>query len=162
VAPDSFRFPADDVDVWLPSKLPDVVMRIRDARFYTSVGRVKEGVTVSQARADLIAVQGRLSMEYPASDGHWTALVEPLKERTVGGVRRSLWILFGAVSVVLAIACTNVACLLLAQASRREREIAVRFSLGASRRRVVGELLLESLCSAVPGATLGLVIAVFG
>jgi len=80
----------------------------------------------------------------------------------VGGVRRSLWILFGAVSLVLLIACANVACLMLAQASRREAEIAVRFSLGARRRQVVGELLREALCAAIPGALLGLLLALWG
>ncbi|MBZ5619386.1 MAG: FtsX-like permease family protein [Acidobacteriia bacterium] len=80
----------------------------------------------------------------------------------MGGVRRSLWILFGAVSLVLLIACANVACLLLAQASRREREIAVRFSLGARRTQVASGLLLEAICAALPGAALGLLMALWG
>src|SRR5215472_10822846 len=162
VAPDSMRFPTDEVDVWLPSKLPDVVLRDRGARFYTAVGRLKPGAGESSARADLATVQARLGLQFPATDGNWSAAVDPLKEQTVGGVRKPLWILFGAVSLVLLIACTNVACLLLAQASRRQREIAVRFSLGAGRGRVVRQLLAEALCAALPGALLGLALAVWG
>lgn len=162
VLPDSVRFPVADVDFFIPAKLPAVVMRQRNARFATTVGRLKEGVTIDSARADLAAVQASLAQQYPATDANWTALVEPLKEESVGGVRRSLWILFGAVSLVLLIACANVACLLLAQANRRQREIAVRFSLGAQRGRVVRELLLEALCLAVPGAVLGLLLSVAG
>ena len=162
VLPDSFRFPADDVDVWLPAKLVDAVMRMREARYYSAVGRLKEGVARSTAQADLAAVQARLGAQFPATDAKWSALVEPLKDETVGGVRRSLWILFGAVSLVLLIACANVACLLLAQASRREREIAVRLALGAGRGRVAVALLLEAVCAALPGAAAGLALAVWG
>ncbi|HXB75544.1 MAG TPA: ABC transporter permease [Candidatus Acidoferrales bacterium] len=162
VAPDSVRFPAGDVDVWTPAKLPDVVMRSREARFYIAVGRLKEGVKPAAAQADLSAVEGRLALQYPGTDANWAAFVEPLKEDTVGGVRRSLWILFGAVTLVLLIACANVACLLLAHASHREREIAVRISLGARRVQVVGHLLAEALCAALPGALLGLLVASAG
>jgi len=162
VVPDSFRFPADDVDVWLRANLPPQVMRAREARYFISVGRIKEGVKAEAAQADLAAVQGRLGLQFPATDSKWTALAEPLKEDTVCGVRKSLWILFGAVSLVLLIACANVACLLLAQASRREREIAVRFSLGARRGQVVAALVREAVCAALPGAAIGLLLAVWG
>ncbi len=135
-------------------------MRNREARFHNAIGRLKDGVSIQAAQADLAAVQGRLALQFPATDRDWTALVEPLKEQSVAGVRRSLWVLFGAVSLVLLIACANVACLLLAQANRREREIAVRFSLGARRSQVIGELLLESFCLAMPGAVLGLGLSV--
>src|ERR1700693_2773950 len=151
VAADSFRFPADDVDVWLPAKVRDVVMRARDARFYVTVGRLKEGVAPAAAQAALAAVQGRLALDYPATDANWSASIEPLKEGKVGGVRRSLWILFAAVSLVLLIACANVACLLLAQARQREREISLRFSLGARRGQVVSDLLLAAFCLVILG-----------
>jgi len=162
VMPDSFRFPADDVDVWLPAKLAPVVMTQRESRFYSAVGRIKEGVPPAAAQADLAAVQGRLALDFPATDSKWTAVLDPLKEETAGGVARPLWILFGAVSLVLLIACANVACLLLAQASRREREIAVRLAIGARRVHVVWGLLLEAVCAAAPGALLGLLMAVWG
>ncbi len=162
VAPVSLQFPAPAVDFWVPAKLPDVVMRSRGARFDSVVGRLKENASVEAAQADLAAVQGRLALQFPGTDRDWNTVVEPLKEQQVAGIRRSLWILFGAVSLVLLIACSNVACLLLAQASRRERDIAVRLSLGARRTRVIRELLLESLCLAVPGAVLGLGLSMLG
>jgi putative ABC transport system permease protein len=159
VMPNSVRFPAPDVDFWTPAKLPPLVMRARDSRWEGAIGRLKEGTTPQAAQADLIAVQSRMASQFPATDANWTPIVEPLKEETVGGVRRSLWILFGAVSFVLLIACANVACLLLAHAHRREREIAVRFSLGARRVQMVRGLLLEAFCLAIPGCLLGLTLS---
>jgi putative ABC transport system permease protein len=159
VMPDSVRFPAPNVDFWTPAKFPPFVMRARAGRWESVVGRLKEGATPQAAQADLAAAQARLGEQFPATDANWTPIVEPLKEETVGGVRRSLWILFGAVSFVLLIACANVACLLLAQAHRREREIAVRFSLGARRDQVIRALLLEAFCLAIPGCLLGLAVS---
>jgi putative ABC transport system permease protein len=161
IVPASFVFPSDEVDIWVPAQMPDVVMRSRESRFYITVGRVREDVSAASAQADLATVQAQLSTQFPATDTGWSPLVQPLKEQTVGGVRRSLFLLYGAVSLVLLIACANVACLLLAQASRREHEIAIRFSLGARRYRIVRELLLESFCLAVPGAILGLLLSVW-
>jgi putative ABC transport system permease protein len=162
VLPDSFRFPADDVDVWLPAKLPAIAQTQRELRIFSAIGRIKEGITPAAAQADLAAVQGRLALDFPATDGKWSVVLDPLKDERVGGVAKSLWVLFGAVSLVLLIACANVACLLLAQASRREREIAVRFAIGARRAQVVSGLLLEAICAAAPGALLGLLMAVWG
>lgn len=162
VVADSVRFPATDVDFWVPAKLPPYIMRARGSRWESSVGRLKEGATIQSAQADLSAVQSRLASQFPATDANWTPIVEPLKEETVSGVTRSLWILFAAVSLVLLITCANVACLLLAQAHRREREIAVRFSLGARRGQVIRELLLEALCLAIPGCLLGLAVSIGG
>jgi putative ABC transport system permease protein len=162
VMPDSVRFPASNVDFWIPAKLPPFLMRVREARWESAVGRLKEGVTLQSARADLSTVQARLAAQFPTTDGNWSPIVEPLKEEMVGGVRRSLWILFGAVSFVLLITCANVACLLLARAHSREREIAVRFSLGARREQVIRELLREALCLAIPGCLLGLAASVAG
>ncbi len=159
VMPDSVRFPAPDVDFWTAAKLPPYVMRGRENRWESAIGRLKEGTTPQSAQADLVAVQSRLASQFPATDANWTPIVEPLKEATIGGVRRSLLILFGAVSFVLLITCANVACLLLAQTHRREREIAVRFSLGARRGQVVRGLLLEAFCLAIPGCLLGLAVS---
>ena len=162
VVPDSFRFPSSDVDVWTAAGLPPRLMTNRYARIYTAVGRLREGVSASAGQAELAGVQAQLAMQFPKTDAHWTALVEPLKEETVGGARRSLWILYGAVSLVLLIACANVACLLLAQARQRRREIAIRFSLGARRWQVVRELLLESFWLALPGSICGLLLSIAG
>jgi putative ABC transport system permease protein len=162
VMPSSVRFPAGNVDLWVPAKLPPVVMRVRDSRWESAIGRLREGVTMQSAQADLASVQSRLASQFPVTDANWSPVIEPLKEETVGGVRRSLWILFGAVSFVLLITCANVACLLLARAHAREREIAVRFSLGARRWQVIRELLLESFCLAIPGCLLGLALSLIG
>lgn len=162
VMPDSVRFPASDVDVWIPAQLPPYLMRARGVTWENAIGRLREGASMASAQAELASIQVRLAAQFPATDAQWTPGVEPLKEETVGGVRRSLWILFGAVTFVLLISCANVACLLLAQAHRREREIAIRFSLGARRVQVIRELLLESLALAIPGCLLGLLISLGG
>jgi putative ABC transport system permease protein len=159
VMPDSARFPASNVDVWVPAKLPPGVMRARASRWESVIARLKEGVTMQSAQADLSAIQARLASDFPLTDANWSPVVEPLKEETVGGMRRSLWILFGAVCFVLLITCANVACLLLAQAHRREREIALRFSLGARRGQVIRQLLIEAFCLAIPGCLLALAVS---
>jgi putative ABC transport system permease protein len=162
VMPGSFRFPAANVDIWLPAQMPQVVMQNREGRFYGAVARLRPGLTRTEAQADLTAVQARLASDYPATEAGWRPDVEPLKEETIGGVRQSLWILFGAVSLVLLIACSNVACLMLVRASQRERDMAVRSSLGARRSQLIRELLLEAACLAIPGGLLGLVLSAWG
>jgi putative ABC transport system permease protein len=160
VMPASFRLPVtnDEVDVWIADALPNSVIRDREARFYITVARLKPGVTAGSAQAELNGIQSRLAIEYPATDRGWNAVLKPLKEATVGNSRSGLLILFGAVALLLLIGCANVACLLLGQAHRRAREIAVRFALGASRGQVVRQLLLESFVTAAAGAALGLLL----
>lgn len=164
VLPASFRFPLSNerVDVWIPAALPDAVLRNRGNNFYLGVGRLKPGVRPASAEADLKAAQAQLAREYPATDAGWTPLARPLKTSTVESSRQGLWMLFAAVGVVLLMGCANVACLVLAQAHRRTRELAIRFSLGAQRRQVVRQLLWESFLLALPGSLLGLLIAVWG
>ena len=119
----------------------------------------RAGVTPEQARADLAVVQARLAKEYPETDAEIGVRVAPYKETVIGGVRGSLWLLFGAVSVLLLIACTNIAALLLSRAAQREQEVALRFSLGASRAVVASQLLTETVLLAFAGAAAGLLVA---
>ncbi|MGH9667007.1 MAG: ABC transporter permease, partial [Bryobacteraceae bacterium] len=159
VMPPSFRFPDRDVDLWSPSPPDAPYAQSRESTWYNAAGRLKPGVTLAQARANLATVQSNLGRQYPKTDATITATIKPLKEVKVGGVRKSLLILFGSVSLLLLIACTNIAALLLSRAAGRRHEISVRFSLGASRASVAAQLLTEVLVLALAGAALGLLVA---
>jgi predicted permease len=161
VMPPSFVFPDTEVGSWSALKVDAPWMRSRQSSFgfMTAIGRLKPGVTLEQARADLDVVQQRLGEQYPETDRDMTVAVTPLKDVVVSGVGRSLWMLFGAVSVLLLIACTNIATLLLARGAHRGQEVAVRYALGASRRAVAGQLLTEAALLAIAGAATGLLVA---
>src|SRR5437899_3411771 len=139
-----------------------MLLEARGARFYRAIGRMKPGVTIEQAQSDLGVASAALAQQYPRTDAGWAATLVPLKEEQIGGVRRSLWLLLGAVALVLVAACWNVACLMIADAARREHEIAVRFALGAPRAAVIRRLLLEGALLAAGGAACGLVLARWG
>ena len=158
VLPSSFGFPDDDVDWWVPSWMDAPWVRNRTF-IYNGVGRVKPDVTLAQARVDLERVQAGLADEYPKTDRDIRPHIVPLKDTLVRGVRRSLWMLFGSVVLLLLIACTNIAALLLTRTARRQQEVAVRFALGASRRAVALHVLGESIVLAAAGALAGLVVA---
>jgi putative ABC transport system permease protein len=132
VMPASFRFPDRSVDLWTPRIYESFVLQ-RMNLWYSAYGRLKPGVTPEQARADLTVIQARLAEQYPETDEGVGVYVAPLQDSIVGGIRGSLWIVFGAVSILLLIAATNVAALVLARAARRNQEVAVRLSLGAPR-----------------------------
>ena len=159
VMPANFRFPSNDVDLWLPVPMDAPIAQNRSFTWFTTVGRLKAGMTVARARADLNTVQAGLGRAFPKTDKDLTAEIQPLKETIVSGSRRSLWILFGSVSLLLLIACTNIAALLLSRIIGRTREISIRYSLGASRTSVVAQLLTEALVLALLGAALGLILA---
>jgi putative ABC transport system permease protein len=162
VMPPSFRYPTPTTDMWIPAQMPESMMRERRARFYTTVGRLRAGATIEQAQADLSAIQARLGEEFPETDKGWGASLVPLKDEQVGAVRGSLWLLLAAVALLLLAACGNVACLLLADATKREHEIAVRFAIGASRAAVVRQLVAEGAVLAMAGALVGLLLARWG
>ena len=156
VAPLNF---AAAVDLWIPAQLDDYMMRMRDARFMVGVGRMKPGVTLEQARADLESVQRRLGEQFPETDKNWSAAPAPLKQVRVGDSAKQLLLLFGAVALLLLITTTNIAGLALADLRRRERELAVRSAIGASRTQVVLSVMREMAIVAVAGGIGGWVLA---
>jgi putative ABC transport system permease protein len=159
VMPSSFRFPDSETDLWSPSPPDAPYAQNRASTWFSTIGRLKPGVTLAQAQGNMSAIQAALGQQYPKTDADVSVLLKEMKESTVGGIRRSLWILFGSVTLLLLIACTNIAALLLSRAAGRQHEISVRFSLGASRVSVAGQLLMEVLLLAVSGAVVGLVVA---
>lgn len=160
VMPASFRFPDRDVDLWFPVPVDAPFAQSRRATWYTTIGRLRPGVTPGQARDNLAAVQAQLGAQYPETDRDLGVEVEPLKTSAIADARASLWLLFGAVSVLLLIACTNIAALLLARGAHRQHELAVRMSLGATRRTIAAQLLTETALLATAGGVLGLAVAV--
>jgi len=160
VMPQSFVFPNGEVDIWSPSAPDAPYAQNRAATWFRTIGRVRSGFTPEQAASELNRVQVSLGQQYPATDARLAVRVTALKTATVGDVTKSLWMLFAAVSLLLLVACTNIASLLLARNAERRREISVRLSLGASRAAVVRQLLTEALLLASMGSALGIAIAV--
>ncbi len=159
VMPAWFQFPNRDVDLWTPSAPDAPFAQRRDSTWFTVIGRMKPGIMLKPATADLATVQSQLGKQFPKPDAELTVQTEPLKDTIVGRVRGSLWLLYGSVSLLLLIACSNIAALLLARTAERQHEISVRFSLGASRRAVIAQLLTEVLALAVLGSLAGLGVA---
>jgi predicted permease len=159
IMPASFLFPNRSVDFWSPSPTDAPFAQNREATWFVTTGRLKSDVTPDQAQADLSMVQSRLAQQYPKTDGELAVRVRPFKQAVVNNAGESLWILFAAVTVLMLIACTNIAALLLARSADREQEIVIRLSLGASRASVMRRLLAEVFLVASAGSALGLIVA---
>ena len=173
IMPASFEFPlplfnvtgaqfGEQADVWQPLGFTDAEMKRRGSRSYGVIGRLAPGVSSQQAQAELETVvrgmRTQFKDNYPQSDSFGATLF-PLKEQVVGGMKPLLFILLGAVGLVLLIACANLATMLLARATAREREMAIRVAVGASRARLLRQSLTESVVLAICGAALGILLA---
>ncbi len=163
ILPASFHFYSQS-DLFVPiGSQDDAVLRARDTHpGLRAIGRLRPGATLAQASAEMDAIAEGLARQYPKSNTGYGVAIASMHEDMVGSIRPALFVLVGAVGFVLLIACANVANLLLARAASRQKEIAIRTALGASRMRVIRQLLTESIMLAMAGGGLGLLLALWG
>jgi putative ABC transport system permease protein len=160
VLPPGFSFPGD-TEVWVPRELFEHLPS-RTAHNWKAVARLRDGVTLAEARSDLSSIARRLKQQFGSDIDLTDAHVEPLRESLTASVRPALLMLLGAVGFLLLVGCANVANLMLARAANRERELAIRTALGAGRGRLVGQFLAESLLVSLAGGALGVLAAMWG
>lgn len=161
VMPATFRFPALGTDLWGTPAF-DLKSRSRGSHYLFCVGRIRPGVTLGQAQTEISTIARRLEQQYPDTNHGSGVRLVPLQEEMVGGFRRALLLLWGAVTLVLLIGCANIAHLLLARSVSRQKELAIRTALGASHLRLVRQLFTESMILAVAGGLLGLALSPIG
>jgi putative ABC transport system permease protein len=160
VMPPKFEFPSR-VQLWMPLAWTDKERGVRRIHDYLVMARLKSGVDKEKAQSEMDSISDSLAHAYPTDDAGWGAVVMPLRDSLFGSVRSSLLVLLGAVAFVLLIACANVANLTLARALARRKEIAIRSALGASRARVMRQVLTETVLLSLSGGALALLIAHF-
>ncbi|HEX7317680.1 MAG TPA: ABC transporter permease [Pyrinomonadaceae bacterium] len=161
IMPAGFEFP-QEAELWVPLAWDAEERQTRAIHDYLVVARLKQDASLAQAQAEMSTISVRLEQQYPEANKGWGAVVIPLHEDLVGDVRLALLMLFSAVGFVLLIACANVANLMLARGANRKKEIALRIALGATRGRIVRQLLCESVLLSVVGGLLGLLLAGWG
>ncbi len=161
VMPPGFDFPGKTT-VWAPANALFEETTSRSAHNYRVIGRLKPGVSLEQAQSEMAGIGTRLEQQYPESNRNKNVAVTLLRDRMVGNVRLTLYLLLGAVGLVLLIACANVANLLLARASARGREIAIRAAMGAGRGRIVRQLIVESSLLAIAAGVAAVAVAAWG
>ncbi len=161
VMPERFNFPKG-AEIYAPIPLRPELMSNRTNHSYYVIGRLKPGVAIESAQAEIDNITGRLAQQFPESNTGWGATVFPIVADVVRLYDTALWVMMGAVGFVLLIACANVANLMLARASGRQKEIALRAALGASRWRIIRQLLTESVIVALAGGALGILIGFWG
>lgn len=158
VLPRGMRFPGK-TEIWVPANTIDDELTDRGAHNYQVVGRIRPGVSLAQAQAQMMSIGARLAKQYPDSNAGWNVVVTPMRDDMVSSIRITLLLLLGAVGVVLLIACANMANLLLAKASGRVREMAIRAAVGASRVRIIRQLITESLLLAMAGGLAAIILS---
>src|SRR5580704_12390816 len=159
VLPAGFRFPDVKADIWELTTLHPEAQR--KGRYLAPIARLRPGISAAQAQADMNVIMAQLAREFPDFNKGWGVSVVPLRQLFTGDLRTPMLVLLGAVGLVLLIACANVANLMLMRSSSRQREMAIRTSLGATRARIVRQLLVESMILGVTGGGLGLLVAVW-
>jgi putative ABC transport system permease protein len=159
IMPPQFRFPNQEVELWVPFAFPEDAYADRNNNYLEGVGRLRDGVSLRQARAEMDVIAGQLRRQFPKELEHAGASVELMRDEISQQRRLLLWTLAGAALCVLLIACSNLANLLLARALARQRELAVRTALGAGRERLVRQLVTESMVLSLLGGLLGIALA---